>query len=75
MSNEIKAPEKPKRRDRETLRAFRRRLKLYDGQLDKWKLDQAVARTNMRASGHERNKLWRIAAAEREMTIDEEDIW
>jgi hypothetical protein len=42
---------------------------------DDEKLDDAVKKTGMTRQGQSRNKLWRIAEAERKLTLNEEEIW
>ena len=42
---------------------------------DDEKLDDAVKKTGMTRQGQSRNKLWRIAEAERKLTLTEEEIW
>lgn len=59
-----------KKRKGETDEAFRHRVAMV-------RIDDAFKRkaSGMHGVGHSRNKRWRIAETERELTVDEKDWW
>lgn len=47
----------------------------YERRIDDWKIDQACKKTGMEGVRGKRNKKWRIAEAERKLSMNTDEIW